>query len=56
MKNYKLFKLRLAKTGVVFGVNKFGHKWIELWFRGQFKVIQLKKPVLQVKFPKSSLS
>jgi hypothetical protein len=39
MKNYKLFKLRVAKTGLVFGVNKFGHRWIEFWWRGKFKVL-----------------
>lgn len=39
MKNYKLFKLRFLKTGLVFGVNKFGQRWIELWYRGKFIMI-----------------
>lgn len=41
MKNYKLFKLRVAKTGLVFGVNKFGQRWIELWYRGKFIMIDV---------------
>ena len=45
MKNYKLIKLRVAKTGLVFGVNKFGTKWIELWWKGKFKVIKLENPL-----------
>lgn len=43
--NYKLYKLRVAKTGIVFGVNKFGHRWIEFWLKGKLiKQITTVKP------------
>lgn len=32
--NYKLTKLLIAKTGVIYGQNKFGSEWLELRWKG----------------------
>lgn len=37
MKNYKLYKALVAKTGLIVGLNQFGHVWIELRLNGALR-------------------
>lgn len=35
MKTYKLYKALVFKTGLIFAVNQFGSKWLEIRMRGK---------------------